>query len=179
MQDHDLIQHYLAGNNDSLEELLERHLQKIFGACFRVCLNEDDANDVTQNVLIKIIKNLSKFKKESSFSTWYFRIAYNESVNFLKKQKWHVDVDEIADFLPWENNTVEEIDEKLLSQEVTKEIHNLPLIERNIILYYYYEGLKLREIAQIMDMNENTLKTRLTKAKRLLSPKLSHYENAY
>lgn len=179
MTDSLLIQNYLAGDEDSLNELLSRHIQKIFSACFRVCLDEQDANDVTQNVLLKIIKNLWKFKWESNFSTWYFRIAYNESINFLKRKKGHSDIEQYSEILPSQDDTPAEIDEKLLAQELTSHINTLPVIERNIILYYYYEGLKLREIANVMNMNENTIKTRLTKAKKLLSPKLSHYENSH
>jgi RNA polymerase sigma-70 factor (ECF subfamily) len=50
-------------------------------------LDENDTNDITQNVLLKIIKNLKKFNFDSEFKTWYYRIAYNESITFLKKKK--------------------------------------------------------------------------------------------
>lgn len=85
MQDIKLIKKYLSWDEKSLEVLLEKHLQNIFACCYRVCLDEDDANDVTQNVLIKIIKYISKFSFKSKFNTWYYRIAYNESITYLKK----------------------------------------------------------------------------------------------
>ena len=179
MQDSELISQYLAGRQDCLDILLEKHLQKIFWACMRVCLDKQDANDVTQNVLIKIIKYLKDFKQTSSFSTWYYRIAYNESITYLKKKKWDIDIDEFIEVLPSNDDTPRNIDAKILSEEVTQTIHELPLIDRNIILYYYYDDLKLREIANIMDLNENTIKTRLSRAKKILSTKLSHHEKTY
>lgn len=97
MQDFQLIQQYLAWDERSLEILLKNHLQRIFWACFRVCKNEQDANDITQNVLLKIIKNLKNFQQVSSFSTWYYRIAYNESITFIKKKPWNQDIDEYAE----------------------------------------------------------------------------------
>lgn len=179
MQDPELIAQYLSGKQEYLDILLEKHLQNIFWACMRVCLDEQDAHDVTQNVLVKIIKYLHKFKQDSSFSTWYYRIAYNESISYLKKQKWHSDIDDFHEIIPSDENILLKIDAQLLSKEVTQHINKLPLLDRNIILYYYYDDLKLREIAEIMDLNENTVKTRLSRAKKLLSTKLSHYETTH
>lgn len=178
MTDEQLIHDYLNWNHESLNTLFERHLQKIFNACFRVCLDEQDSNDVTQLVLLKIIKNISKFKWNSSFSTWYFRIAYNESINFLKKKKWYDSIDELENIASLEN-LPKQTYESITSKEVSTFINTLPTIERNIILYYYYDDLKIREIADIMDINENTVKTKMTKAKKVLSPQLKQYENNY
>jgi RNA polymerase sigma-70 factor (ECF subfamily) len=168
MTDKILIQHYLSWDEWALEKLLEKHLQNIFSACYRVCLDETDANDISQNVLIKIIKNLKKFWFKSEFSTWYYRIAYNESINFLKKKKWHVDIDLVENSIPYHEDVWKQIDEKILNKQVTAEINKLSLIERNIILYFYYDDLKIKEISEIVDLNENTIKTKLSRAKKKL-----------
>jgi RNA polymerase sigma-70 factor (ECF subfamily) len=176
MSDKKLIEHYLSGQEDCLDTLLEKHLEKIFWACYRVCLNEQDANDICQNVLIKIIRHLPKFKWNSNFTTWYYRIAYNESINYLKKIKNHTDVNEVENVLPSDENIWEDLIKKDIKQQVNNQISALPLIERNIILYHYYDDLKIKEISKIMKLNENTVKTKLSRSKKILSTHLTQDE---
>lgn len=177
MNDKKLIQNYLSWDEQSLEILLERNLQSIFASCFRVCLDETDANDITQNVLLKIIKNIAKFNFDSEFKTWYYRIAYNESITFLKKKKWNIDIDEVQNIVISKDNSAENIDNSILKDDITKEINKLSLLDRNIILYFYYDDLKIKEIAKILDKNENTIKTKLSRIKKKLKINLEKYEN--
>ncbi len=172
MQDKQLIKQYLYWNKESLEELLEKHLQTIFASCYRVCLDESDANDITQNVLIKIIKNLHKFSFKSSFKTWYYRISYNESITYLKKNKWFTNIEEIEQNLVFEEDKSADIDKEIQKNKITKEINKLPLIERNIILLFYYDELKIKEISRIIWLNENTIKTKLHRTKKKLKSNL-------
>jgi RNA polymerase sigma-70 factor (ECF subfamily) len=152
-------------------------LQKIFQACFRVCLNESNANDITQNVVLKIIKNLSKFQNKSEFSTWYYRIAYNESITFLKKNKINIEFDELENVIIDETTDFYDSDNKQQKQDINKAINSLPLLDRNIILYFYFDNIKIKEIAVILELNENTVKTRLKRAKNKLQSHLQIYED--
>ena len=176
MTDNDLIKKYLSWDNSSLEELLQKHLQGIFSACYRVCLDEENASDITQNVVIKIMKWLKNFAFQSEFKTWYYKIAYNESINFLKKNRENFYLDERIETLPCENSVIEEIVKNDFAILVTNEINKLPLLERNIVLYYYYDDLKIKEISDILWINENTIKTKLSRSKKFLKSKLEIYE---
>lgn len=177
MKDKKLIENYLSWDEQSLEILLEKHLQSIFSSCFRVCLDESDANDITQNVLLKIIKNIDKFSFNSEFKTWYYRIAYNESITFIKKKKWYVDIEEVQNIIVSKDNPSENIDNSILKDDISIEINKLSLIDRNIILYFYYDDLKIKEIAEILKINENTIKTKLSRTKKKLKINLKKYEN--
>lgn len=177
MSDIELIHKINSWDDSYLNELLERHLQKIFQACFRVCLNEANANDVTQNVVLKIIKNLSKFQNKSEFSTWYYRIAYNESITFLKKNKVNIEFDELENIIIDETTDFYDSDNKLQKQDINEAINSLPLLDRNIILYFYFDNIKIKEIAVILELNENTVKTRLKRAKVKLQSHLQIYED--
>lgn len=176
MEDFKLIKKYLSWDKQSLDILLTNHLQTIFASCYRVCLDTDNANDITQNVLIKIIKNLDKFSFKSEFKTWYYRISYNESINFLKKNKENINIDDLENKLSFEESAWSKIDKETLKNDISIEINKLPLIDRNIILYFYYDDLKLKEIAKIMWLNENTVKTKLSRAKKRLKPNLKKHE---
>lgn len=179
MNEQELIQKIKNWESQYLETLLENHLQKIYQACYRVCLDETNANDVTQNVVIKIIKNIWNFKQESNFSTWYYRIAYNESINFLNKQKTSIQIDEIENKIIDEDTDFYSLDKKEIKQDINQLINSLPVIDRNIILYFYFDELKIREISEIMNMNENSIKTKLSRIKKHLQPLLEKYENNY
>lgn len=99
LSDDMLIDKILAGDSASLELLLERHMQGIFSICFRVCGDEDDAYDCTQNACMRIMKHLKEFKRASAFKTWAYRIAYNEVLQLLRSRKEYVDLDILEPYL--------------------------------------------------------------------------------
>ncbi len=116
--------------------------------------------------------SISKFSFKSKFNTWYYRIAYNESITYLKKNKWLSSIEDIENKLVFEEDIWKRIDNDVLKNKVTIEINKLKMIDRNIILYFYYDELKIKEISKIMDLNENTVKTKLSRIKKSLKPNL-------
>ena len=172
LDDEKLIKKYIDWDKKSLEKLLGKHLQGIFNMCYRYSLNEDDSNDITQEVCIKIVKNLSKFKFKSSFKTWVYRITYNETINYLKKNKQNLSFEEESYKIESINTPEKELEKKEIYKIITKEINKLDETSRNIILMYYYDDLKIKEISQIIWINENTIKTKLKRAKQFLKPKI-------
>ncbi len=155
----------------ALEELIRKHLQDIFSVCYRVCQDESNAYDITQNVCIKIITGLSKFKKEASFKTWIYRIAYNEALDHLRKQKYHEDITNIENIIGTIDSV--DIDEEYRSKAIWWALKELPELDRSLILFFYFDELKISQISEITHLNENTIKTRLSRAKKLLSVKLA------
>lgn len=163
-----LIDRYLGGDARSFELLINRHMQGIFAVCFRLCQDSDDAHDITQNSCIQIMKHLSRFKKDAEFKTWAYRIAYNESLQFLRSQREYIDLDIVEPYLGKQDEY--DIDQRDMEAQVRAGIDKLSLIDRSIVLFFYYDELKIRAIAEIMEMNENTIKTRLARAKSFLQP---------
>lgn len=170
LSDDILIDRFQAWDNSALEILLEKYLQGIFAICFRLCQDTDDANDITQDVCLKIMKYLGSFKRESELKTWIYRIAYNESLQFLQSKKEYIDLEIVEPYLG-ENDTYD-IDSRDAEVVVRSSIDRLPPLDKSIILFFYYDDLRIREIADIMQMNENTIKTRLSRAKLFLQPYL-------
>ncbi len=181
MSELELINQYVnKQDKGALNELISKHLQKIYSTCFRVCKNEQDASDITQNVIIKIIKNIHKFKKESQFSTWAYRIAYNESIDYLKKNNRYIQIDYEESFLEHAiESDHKNSDKEKIKTDINTVLDKLKPIDKSIVLYFYYDKLKTREIAEILWENENTIKTRLKRAKVTLKNYLEHYEWIY
>src|SRR5690349_4822177 len=106
MDDNTLIDRAIEGDKKALEQLLERYRDWIFNVSLSFVAHRDDALDITQEVLIKIVTKLSTFRKESDFKTWVYRIVKNHFLN-MKRKKWEMysmtfesfakDLDEIPD----------------------------------------------------------------------------------
>ena len=119
---------------------------------------------------MKVMKHLASFKRESELKTWIYRIAYNESLRFLERKKEYIDLEVIAPYLGREDE--HDIDRKDMESLVRSSIDTLSPIDKSIVLFFYYDDLKIRDIAEVMEMNENTIKTRLARAKAFLQPLL-------
>jgi len=140
--------------------LVQTHHQKIYWQVRRMVYDHDDANDVVQDIFIKIFQNFENFKGDAKFSTWIFRIAYNETINFLNKRSRQnaVSLDEYV------SSTVESLyaDEYFDGDEtqllLQKAIAKLPEKQRMVFLYKYYEELKYEEISEIMGVSVGGLK---------------------
>ncbi|HOW41538.1 MAG TPA: sigma-70 family RNA polymerase sigma factor, partial [Bacteroidales bacterium] len=86
MTDNEIIDLVLAGERDKYRLLVERHQQMVFRTCMGYLHNRDDADDLTQEVFIQAYQSLSRFRKDSAFSTWLYRIAINASLNRTRRQ---------------------------------------------------------------------------------------------
>ena len=153
-----------------MEILLTKYMQSIFSISHRLCQDIDDAHDITQDVCMKIMKHIKSFKGSSELKTWIYRIAYNEALQFLKSKKEFIELDVVEPYLG-EPDTYD-VDSESARVLVQKSIDTLSPLDKSIILFYYYDDLKIREIADIMKINENTIKTRLSRAKLTLQPLL-------
>jgi len=85
--DNKLIGGYLAGDERALELLIQRYLKPVYGFVYRYAGNAQDAEDITQEVFLRVWRNLKRFDGEKSFKTWIFSIAKNASLDFIKKKK--------------------------------------------------------------------------------------------
>ncbi len=82
-----LIEEAKAGNLEAFEQLILQHEKRIYNYCYRMTNNREDAEDLSQEIFIKVYKNLNSFKGKSSFSTWIYRIAYNTCIDKYRKKK--------------------------------------------------------------------------------------------
>ena len=140
--------------------LVSEYHQKIYWQVRRLVLIHDDADDVTQNIFIKIYQNLGDFRNEAKLSSWIYRIAYNESINFIQKRakEIHQSVEDysvsVADHLLDD----EYFDGDKAEIVLQKAIAILPEKQRVIFMMKYYDELKYEEISQILETSVGALK---------------------
>ena len=158
---------------------VKRYSQQVLDFTARMVSCMADAEELAQNAFIKAFNKFEKFEQRASFLTWVSRIAYNESINHLKRRKLHyVDIDEVpvadCNLLDDELSTGNEERIRLMEDA----INTLPPDERMLVHLYYYEDKPLNEIAYVMDAEPNALAVRLHRIRKklLVTIKQKEYE---
>jgi RNA polymerase sigma-70 factor (ECF subfamily) len=166
LSDEELIKKYLKGDEKSLEVLIKRYLNPIYSFAFRFVLNQQDAEDLTQEIFLKMWRNLKKFKKEKNFKSWLFTIAKNTCFDFLRKKK-KISILSLKDYIQLvdpQNLTKEIFEKESLKEKIQKSIEKLSFKTKEVLNLYYTKGLTFREIAEISGESVNTIKSRHRRA---------------
>ncbi|MBR5168669.1 MAG: sigma-70 family RNA polymerase sigma factor [Salinivirgaceae bacterium] len=178
------IANYLAAGNRRAAAaeyayFVNQYSQQVLDFTTRMVGNRADAEELAQNAFVKAFNKFEKFEQRASFLTWVSRIAYNESINHLKRRKLHyVDIDEVpvadCNLLDDELSTGNEERIRLMEDA----INALPPDERMLVHLYYYKDKPLNEIAYVMDAEPNALAVRLHRIRKklLITIKQKEYE---
>lgn len=176
--DEQLVAAYLSGDKHSFETLLLRYIPILYRFLYRFTNSIAEAEDVTQDVFVKVWKNVHTFDSAHKFKTWIFTIAKNTALDYLKKRKsiTFSDIDEhdtfleeIVDAEPLPDAVVESV---LFSEKLHTAIDTLSPKLRVAFLLHYEEGFAFREIAEILGDSLDTVKSRARRAAITLREKL-------
>ncbi len=142
-------------------ELMGRYKQKVYWQVRRIVLIHADADEVVQNVFIKLWQNAEKFRFDSSVSSYIYRIAYNESLNLLKQNKRFQSLDDMIDqdgFYVQHLKAGTEINPHTIEAKLQSALLTLPEKQRLVFIYKYFDDLPYKEIADITGTSEGALK---------------------
>jgi len=143
------------------EVLVRQYSEQLYWQIRRIVLTHEDTNDVLQNTFIKAWNGLSSFHGDSKLITWLSRIAINESLDFMRKQKNATLVssdDEGANGIANQLMADEYFDGELVEAQLQEAIAQLPEVQRTVFTLRYYEEMKYSEISRIMGTSEGALK---------------------
>ena len=167
-----IIEKIKAGDSLLYDRLVLEHSPKIMSVIRGVVGNIEDSEEIAQDVFVKAFFSLDKFRGDSSFATWLFRIAYNMAISKMRKKRYiHVDIEKIR--LPESvndqnnQNEAEERERKYLILE--KLLKNLETHERFLIILFYNQDKSIKEISQITGMGESNVKVTLHRIKKKLA----------
>lgn len=141
--------------------LLQTYQEQLYWQIRKMVLDHDDTHDVLQNVCVKVFKGISNFRGESKLSSWLFRIAYNEAITFLNKKSKQLQVSssELQETLV--NNLEADVyftgDQVQLALQ--KALAQLPDRQKEIFNLRYYDEIKFKDIATILDLSEGAVKS--------------------
>lgn len=163
--DEKLIKELLQGNESAMEILVKRYYDLVHSFIYRNTSDYNIAYDITQDVFIKMMKNIDKYQIENGkFKSWLLKIAVNTTKDYFRSktykqrtQSYDISNQEIED----RTNVVDILSKKEEAIKIKEAIGNLPKLQREAVILKCYNDLKIKEISHITGENENTIKSRL------------------
>lgn len=182
----ELVQRAKSGEGAAFDELVRRYQERIYATVYHMTSNHEDAADLAQEAFVRAFRALGSFKGESSFFTWVYRIAVNQTINFLKQRRHrgHLSLNDldfqaendpdlvalVSDRTPRRDAGLRELQERLNTamQKLSEE-------HRMVVTLHDIQGLKHEQIAEIMKCNIGTVRSRLHYARQQLQAHLSDW----
>ncbi len=182
----ELVRRARKGDLTAYDDLVRRYQERIYATVYHMTANHEDANDLAQEAFIKAYQALKSFKGGSSFYTWVYRIAVNKTINFLKQRRNKAqisrnDLDFNAEHDPdlvaliSDRTPRREINLAELQQKLNEAMQKLSETHRLVVTLHDVQGLSHEEIADIMDCNIGTVRSRLFYARQQLQAYMSDY----
>lgn len=177
--DFHLVSKAIDGDQKAFAEIMHRYRDSIYFMALKMVNNKDDAMDLTVETFAKAFENIDKYKPEYAFSTWLFRIATNNSIDFIRKKR--------VKTISFNTLSEEEGDDKFLqiradglnpeetsirkqeSEKLKNMVEQLPLRYRTLVVLRYYHELSYEEIARQIDIPIGTVKAQLFRARDLMA----------
>lgn len=186
VEEHDLVSRARQGDLEAYDDLVKRYQERIYATIYHMTSNHEDANDLAQESFIKAFQALKSFKGGSSFYTWLYRIAVNKTINFLKQRKnrSHMSLNDLDFNAEHDPDLVALISDKTprraaglseLQEKLNAALLKLSEPHRLVVVLHDVQGRSHEEIAQIMECNIGTVRSRLFYARQQLQGYLADY----
>jgi RNA polymerase sigma factor (sigma-70 family) len=182
----ELVRRAQKGDLEAYDQLIKRYQERIYATVYHMTSNHEDANDLAQDAFIKAFQALKSFKGGSTFYTWLYRIAVNKTINFLKQRKnrLHMSLNDldyntennpdlvalISDKTPRRDASLKELQEKL-----NESLLKLSEQHRLVMVLHDVQGQSHEEIAEIMQCNIGTVRSRLFYARQQMQGWMADY----
>lgn len=165
-----------AGDYNAFAHIVRRYQKMLFSIVCKIVPNEADAEDITQEVFIKVFKSLDRFREESKFSTWLYQVAYNTAISEVrKKKKEFLSTDDHLANVPDEDiaDTVDEISTEEQLTMLDEVINKLPPDDAMLISLYYLDNQSMQDIAQITSLSVSNVKVKLFRIRKIMNFELN------
>jgi len=158
----------------AFSELLDIYQERIYWHIRKIVQTHENANDVLQNVFIRVHKSIDRFEGKSSLLTWIYRIAYNESLRFIEKEKkrTHQSFEEVSVYQLGKLTESEYFDGDELHERLLTIVEELSEKQRRVFQMKYFDDLSFREISGVLDISESTLKSSYYAAVKTIEEKI-------
>ncbi len=170
--DFDIIRNVQQGQVNDYEVLVKKYQSPVFNLLYRMLNQQESAEALTQEVLVKAYENLGSFNFKSRFFSWIYRIAINTAISYRKKNLRFVTLDSMP------QDVVKPAEEILMAKErsaiLQAAINRLKDKYKTVIILRYYEQLSYHEIAEALNIDERKVKSRLFDARQLLRSQLQN-----
>jgi RNA polymerase sigma-70 factor, ECF subfamily len=177
--DHTIINQHLSGNQQAFTALVNKHRPGIYQFILKCIQNHEDTNDLSQKVFIKCYKGLTELRDKTNFKSWLFRIARNQVIDYQRNLKDIKNIDDLTaddseaqQILSTDFNPEMTSDVVFRKKVIYRAIDQLPHEQKEVIVMKIYSQMTFAEISKVVDVSENTIKSRcyygLTSIKKIL-----------
>lgn len=174
-----LIEAINNGDTRAYAKLVDRYKDLVYTLALRMLKHKEEAEEVAQDTFVKVFKSLHKFKGDSKFSTWIYKVAYNTCLDTIKKNKKHLNNVTIDEYNFNKLDTIDNALDNIIKEEKSALIKNcinkLPEDSSALLTLFYFEELSLDEISKIINIEANTVKVKLFRARKKLAVILEQY----
>ena len=173
--DSEIIRQIQSGDTDAFDELMRRYKRLVVNFVYRVLGSAADADDVAQEVFVRVYRNLDIYRPETKFSTWLFALARNAAIDHLRWRKRHpTESIAVSPQLAAVSGTADEVSAREIGGQIATAVAKLPEDQRTALVLAEYHGLSYAEIAAVMRCSEKSVESRLYRAKQTLRGLLRH-----
>lgn len=178
-EDHALVQRCRDGDRGAFAELVERYQRPVYNVAYRVLGNAEDASEITQAVFLKIAERLHDYDPRFRFFSWIYRISINESLNLRRRNGREEPLDDDAD-LPDPGNVDPEAHMSAVQQtaRIQHALMGMSVEHRVVLTLRHFSDCSYREIGDILDLDEKTVKSRLFEGRQRLRELLKDFDEA-
>lgn len=164
-----LVERFRSGDRDAFTALVVRYQRPVFNAAWWVLKSAEDASDVAQNVFLKVAERIEDYDPQYRFFSWIYRIAVNESLNALRRHGREEPLDDEVDVPGPEGDDPErKLHDAQLTGRLRSAMARLPTNDRTVLVLRHFSELSYQEIAQVLELDEKTVKSRLFEARQRL-----------
>ena len=174
LDDETLVKQCQRGDSEAMSHLIVKYQDRIYNAILKICNNSDDAAELTQDTFVKVMENIVSFRHKSSFYTWLFRVAVNEAINFCRRrfkvatQSLDSGVCSSAAADMSDNDPVRLAQHKEVIALLTEAIGRLDEDHRVVLVLRDIEQMSYNQIAETLELELGTVKSRLSRARAML-----------
>lgn len=175
LEDDSILEGCIAGSRSAQSALYRKYSPVMMAVCLRYAQNRDEAEDILQEAFLKIFQNIRSFRKEGSFEGWMKRIMINHALNYFRKNRrlpFIEDLETINETEVMESDDQISVHAPVSADTIIALIQMLPPGYRLVFNMYVFEEYSHKEISEALSISENTSKTQLLKARRMLRKKL-------
>jgi RNA polymerase sigma-70 factor (ECF subfamily) len=185
-----LVERVCAGDVYAFQEIVERYKKKVYYIAYDIVSDHHEAEDVSQEVFIKMYRALDRFRKDAKMSSWLYQITVNTAIDSLrrKKSKPRINVEDIErvgvrdhalESASPDANPERRAIASLMQEHIDQALHKITPQERAVFVMRHYNEFKIREIADVLEVSSGTVKSLLFRALKKLRKELSSSRDKY
>ncbi len=187
-EERQLIEQIKQGEKESFKELVDNYKKPLYYFCYRLCRNHADAEDLSQEVFIKVYQKINQFREEAKIQTWIYQIARNAFIDkkrrkiFIINETNHPEIESKVDTAMMQSQENDrgpdrQTESSIMQEHIDMAMQKLSEKEKTAFILKHHEGLAIKEIAAIFKTSDGTVKSHLFRAVQKLQTALSFYRS--